>query len=220
MSNLRHVDSRSLCASRLNGYRPECLALESNTGQQALAGFVTETCIEVAALRTTGCRTQAISFVTADHTKEELLPFHVLRVAAGQQGKVPEHEPRQFPAVRKPQILPEVVWPSGSTRDENRQERSVRIRDGAKAPQQLPQASLIVVHHWLAIQTESFHSFLGAREVSRDNPPEFRTTEAESIGKRKSALALAYPHSKKTCKHMAIEGITPSGRVRLPKVDV
>src|ERR1700738_4740604 len=91
LSYLRHVDSLSLRASRLNGYLPVCLALESHPGQQALAGFVTETCIEIVALGTTGRSAQAIAFVTADHATEEFLPLHILRVAAGQHGKVSLH---------------------------------------------------------------------------------------------------------------------------------
>jgi hypothetical protein len=113
-----------------------------------------------------------------------------------------------------------VIWPSSSARDENRHERSVRISDGAKAPKQLAQALLIFFHNRLAIQAECFHSFLRAWKVFRNNPPELRTAEAESISERDSAFALAYPRRNNTRKHMPVKGLTRSGRIRLPKVDV
>ena len=213
MSHLRHVDSRSLRVSRMNGDEPRSLALESHPGQQALAGFIAEARAEVVALRTAGRRAQAISVLPANHAKEKLFPFHVLRVAPCQQGEVPEHEPRQFPAIREPQILPEVIWTSSSAGDQNRQERSVRIGDGAIAPQQLPQASLIVFHYWLATQTKHFQSFVGAGEVFLDISSEFRATDAEAIREGTAGFALAYARGKDTCKHVPVEGIARSGRV-------
>lgn len=106
MSRLRHVVSRSLGVALFDGYEPEGFTLEAYPGQQALAGFVAETCVEVAAFGTTGRRTQGISLIAADHAKEELLPFHVLSVAAGQRGKVPLHQAAQLATVRESQILP------------------------------------------------------------------------------------------------------------------
>ena len=101
MSHLRHVDSLSLCAGQLNREARRSFTLKSHPGKKALARFVTEASIEVAALSTAGSGTQAIAFIAADHAEEKLLPFHVLGVAPCQQGKVPLHQAGQLAPIHK-----------------------------------------------------------------------------------------------------------------------
>jgi hypothetical protein len=80
--------------------------VKARSRQQAFAGFIAKTYIEVAALGTTWRNAHTKSIVPANHSIEELLPLHILIVAARQRGKVPEHEPGQLTPVCQPKILP------------------------------------------------------------------------------------------------------------------
>ena len=220
MSHLRHVDSRSLHVSRLNGDEPGSFALESHAGQQTLAGFIAEASAEVVALRTAGGRTQAVTFLTADHAKEKLLPFHVLRIAASQGCKVPLHQAGQLGSICEAQILPEMIWPNCSAGNENGQKRSKQSGDGARAPQQLPQAPLILVHYWLAVEATSLQPIHGSGKVPLDVTPKLGTPNAESARERTAGPTLNNAGSKDARKHMPIEWVARSGSVRLSQIRI
>jgi hypothetical protein len=130
--------------------------MQTDTGQETFTRLIAEASIKVAALRTGGRNAHAEAIFAADHAIEKLLPFHVLRVAARKQSKMTLHQLRQFAAVGESKVLPKMVGPRRSARNQQRHQRVEWGRRSPKAPQQLSQAQLIFADGWLGIQSKTF----------------------------------------------------------------
>jgi len=74
--------------------------------QKAFPRFAAKASIEVATLGTGWSHAHTESIIAADHSIEEFLPLHVLIIAAGQGGKVAEHELGQLTPICQSKVLP------------------------------------------------------------------------------------------------------------------
>jgi hypothetical protein len=92
--------------------------MQADPSQQAFAGLIAEAFIEVGTLGTGRRNAHAKAIFAADHAIEELLPFHVLAVAPREQPEMALHQPGQLSPIGKPKILPQMVGPRGSPRNE------------------------------------------------------------------------------------------------------
>lgn len=85
-------------------------AVAPTLGHPTFAGLVTEAQIEVAAIRADRRGAEDETIIFAEHPVEKALPAHIPRVSFRERCEMAHEHPRQFGAIAKSQIFPEVVW--------------------------------------------------------------------------------------------------------------